>query len=139
MERKRVLVSIIGNRMGETDSDCLELITEGSYSHDGDTYILEYEESALSGMEGTKTIISVHGTAISMERIGAYNSHFFFEDGKFFRGSYETPLGVVELGMFPTLLDYRFHEKEGRLDLEYELELDGVQTKNQICVAYKAT
>ena len=139
MERKRVLVSITGSRMSETDNDSLELITEGSYSHEGDTYTIEYEESALSGMEGTKTIISVQGPVMSMERIGAYNSHFFFEDGKFFRGSYATPLGNVELGMFPTLLDYRFHDQEGRLDLEYQLELDGVQTKNQIYLAYKAT
>ncbi|MHB1315818.1 MAG: YwiB family protein [Christensenellales bacterium] len=139
MERKRVLLSITGSRTGEAESDSLELITEGSYSHDGDTYTIEYEESALSGMEGTRTIISVHGAALSMERTGSYNSHFFFEDGKVFKGNYITPLGNIELGMYPTLLDYQFREQEGRLDLEYQMELDGVQTKNQICVAYKAT
>lgn len=139
VEKKRVLLSITGYRAGDNDSDSLELITEGSYTHNGDTYTIEYEESVLSGMEGTKTIISVHGAAISMERVGSHNSHFIFEDGKIFKGNYLTPFGFVELEMFPTLMGYRFREQEGRLDLEYQLELDGVQTKNQISVAYRAT
>jgi uncharacterized beta-barrel protein YwiB (DUF1934 family) len=136
--KKKVMLSIVGNRYTDQEDDIVELITEGSYYKDGDAYVLQYQESALSGMEGTTTTLRVQDDTVTMEREGTYNSHFVFKNGHFFLGSYSTPLGDIQVGMFPTHMDFSFGEDSGRLDLEYKLDLSGEETLNQILVSFKS-
>ena len=135
MEQKKVVLSITGAQCDK--DDVLELITEGSYRRDGNTHVIEYEESALSGMEGSKMTITVSGPIMSMSRSGAYESYFVFEDGKFFNTRYKTVRGNVDIGLYPTLLDYCFKENEGRLDLKYQMNLGELHSLNQMSLNFK--
>ena len=135
---KQVMLSIVGSKAVGEMEDVVELITEGRYYTEGDAYILEYEESELSGMEGTKTTLRIEKDSVVMKREGAFNSHFEFKNNHFFQGNYQTVAGIVQVGMFPTYLDYKFGEDEGRLDLEYRMELAGVETMNQIFLSFKS-
>lgn len=61
---KDVVISIKGmqNYEGE-DSDTIELVTEGRLTRDEGGYTLSYQESELTGLEGTLTTIQVEGGA----------------------------------------------------------------------------
>ena len=59
-EKLPVLLSIRGEQYFDgIDPDATELMTEGSMVLTGDGMVLTYEESQLTGMEGTTTTLSL--------------------------------------------------------------------------------
>ena len=87
---KKILLTIKGSHIGvDGEQSSVELITEGRlFEKDGVVYI-EYEESEISGKEGTKTLISIDDNAVSMER-PAPAGPMFFEPGKSYINSLVT-------------------------------------------------
>lgn len=137
-EGKRVILSIRGNQVNpEGEDKKIELITEGLLYKKGNSYHIEYEESVLSDMEGTKTVIIVEDKRVSLERTGAQESHFIFEKGKKYVNYYETPFGSLEMGIFPTRIDSAMDENQGKLDLKYQLDIAGKYAGfNELMVSY---
>ena len=77
---KKGILSIRGNQVNPDGEDNrIELITEGRLYKKGNAYYIEYEESAISGLEGTKTLIMVEDRRISLERTGAPNPDLFLK------------------------------------------------------------
>ena len=74
---KNVIISIKGLQSMESGGDDrIELVTEGRLADHGDGgVILSYQESELTGMEGTETILHMDpdGT-ITLLRTGQFNS-----------------------------------------------------------------
>jgi uncharacterized beta-barrel protein YwiB (DUF1934 family) len=135
---KNVIMKIRGEQTENGHTNRLELITEGRfYKRDGVQY-LEYQESALSGMEGVTTTIEVQGKMVSLIRRGQANSHMIFEPGKKCIHQYETPMGAMEMGIYPIKVDVDLGEEEGRVGLSYQLDIDGRYTSsNSISVTYR--
>lgn len=134
---KEVLLSITGSKYSDDgEDDTVELITEGSYSVEDGKYTLRYKESALSGMEGSTTILTVEDGMVTMQREGTLSSHFVFKNNQFFQGNYSTPAGIVQVGVFPIYVDYRMGEEDGQIDLEYRLDVAGIESYNQINVIF---
>src|SRR5690606_18405348 len=118
---KKVIVSIKGNqKMPNGEDNKIEMVTEGRLYKKGDFYYLEYEETILSGMKDTKTLIAVEDKKVSLERIGSYSSQFIFEKGKRFVNCYRTPFGELQMGVFPLKVDFNMEDTKGKLDLKYE-------------------
>ncbi|MFZ5975262.1 MAG: DUF1934 domain-containing protein [Bacillota bacterium] len=138
---KNVIVSIVGNQMmPDGQEGTLELVTEGSFYQDDQSYILEYQESELSGMVGTTTRITLDERSMSLERSGTYNAHFFFEKWKTYRGQYTTPFGEVSLELFSTDFGVDVDSKalKGKVDVEYEMMVGGTRTSNQLMVSFRS-
>lgn len=137
MSGKNVLLSITGRR-GEFElSEKIELVTQGVLYDAPNGVTLEYEESELSGMDGTITRIHLNGGHVEMERTGSSQSYFIFHEGKKFFGSYQTPLGNVEMGMFPLRVDYQLDEHGGKVDLQYLLELGQSRSMNHLLLSFR--
>ncbi|NLJ41584.1 MAG: DUF1934 domain-containing protein [Clostridiales bacterium] len=138
-EGKKVILTIRGNQVNPHGEDHkIELITEGLLYRKGSAYFIEYEESIISGMEGTKTLITVEDQRIYLERTGSHESQFVFEKGRKYVNYYETPFGNLEMGIFPTKIDSVLDEKEGKLDLKYELNISGKYAgSNELKVSYQ--
>lgn len=136
---KKILLTIKGSHIGvDGEQSSVELITEGRlFEKDGVVYI-EYEESEISGKEGTKTLISIDDNAVSMERSGTSWSQLFFEPGKSYINSLVTPFGAMQMEIYPTRVKYELGEQEGRLDLKYRMAIDGITTgTNELIFLYK--
>lgn len=136
---KRVFLSIKGSQVNpEGEDNTIDLITEGTLYKKGSAYYIEYEESVISGLEGTKTLIMVEDDRISLERTGAHESHFVFEKGRKFVNYYETPFGNLQMGIYPTKIDSKMDDKEGKLDLKYQLDISGKYAgSNELMVSYQ--
>ena len=132
-----VILTIVGNKFMDDDEQMVELITQGRYYKKGDAVVLEYEESEISGMEGTVTRMLMENRTVTMKREGRVSSHFVFKNNQYYMGYYNTPAGKLEVGLFPTYVDYKLREDSGHIDLEYRLEVAGIETMNQIFVEYK--
>ncbi|MEX1307538.1 MAG: DUF1934 domain-containing protein [Eubacteriales bacterium] len=130
----KVLLTITGVQNG---TENVELITEGFLRENNKTLTLEYSETEISGMEGTKNIITIHDSMITLAREGEVRTSLYFEQGKRFIGNYETDLGTLNMSVFPTLVSSHHDATSGTVDLEYELDLEGEQSVNRLSLSYK--
>ena len=136
-----VIVSIVGNQlMPDGQEGTLELVTEGTFFQDDQSYVLEYQESEISGMKGTTTRITLDARSMSLERSGTYNAHFFFEKWKTYRGQYTTPFGEISLELFSTDfgVDVDSGALKGKVDVEYEMQVGDTRTSNQLMVSFRS-
>jgi len=136
---KKVILSIVGTQKdADGEDNKIELITEGRFYEKDGVYFLEYQETEISGMEGTTTVIIVEKDRVSLERKGTHQSHFIFEKGKKFINSYETPFGNLEMGVFSTQVQSSIGDSEGQLSLQYQLDIGGnYASSNELFVTFK--
>ena len=130
---QRVMLNIKGSQNGDEN---IELITQGDVFETEKGLVLEYCESEISGMEGTKNTITIGDVGISLERHGEVSTSLYFEQGKRFIGNYQTSFGVMSMSVYPTLVQSSHDDQNGHIDLEYELELEGEQSINRLSLEY---
>ena len=77
-----VLLFIRGEQyFDDVDPDATELTTEGTLELTEKGLLLTYQETALTGMEGTTTTFEVSGPQVILRRVGSVNSQMVFEEG----------------------------------------------------------
>ena len=89
-----VIISIQGKQSFEAQGDdTIELVTEGCLEPDGDDgYTLSYQESELTGLEGTLTTFQIERDRVTLLRVGEVNSQMVFEEGRRHLSMYDTPI-----------------------------------------------
>ncbi len=120
---KQVLItvnSVIDDPSGETDK--MSFITEGILSREDNDFIVSYEESEITGLDGTTTILRVNKESVTLTRHGNVDSMMFFEVGKTHLSDYDTKYGSVMLGITAKNVDVNFSEKGGDIKVDYILE-----------------
>lgn len=118
-----VLVSVKGNQHYGEDKEILELITEGKYYKKNDSFYVTYEESELTGMEGTTTTIKLEDGKVILQRSGENNSQLIFEEGQKHHGFYETMQGLCTVGVFSNNVDINLNEEGGNVSVKYHLDI----------------
>ncbi len=122
---KDVVISIRGMQWYENrESDSIELVTRGVMLRDGVVCTLSYQESELTGMEGTLTTIQVEGEQVSMLRVGEYNTQMVFQTGRRHLSVYNTPYGAMEVGVNTRHLLAELKEDSGIIEVDYDIEVD---------------
>ncbi len=114
-------------------SDVIELITEAKYFSKNSSAYLVYEESELSGLEGTTTKIKINNNKVELKRIGKHDSTMLFEKDKRFESIMATPMGNIPLEILTNNIVYSKQEEPFKLELEveYSISLKGLfQGKN---------
>ena len=95
-----VIISVEGTQrfVGE-ESQTVQVVTEGTMKTEGDTVYLSYEESEVTGMEGTTTTFTVKGERVELVRTGAVQSKMVFEKGKKDVSLYNVGFGALTIGV----------------------------------------
>ena len=109
----------------------LELFSEGELYITDERVIIAYEESELTGMEGSSTQVRFersHPELVTMMRHGNVNTILVFEKNKRHICTYQTPYMPFEICIYTkeiknTLLD------DGRIELDYIVEIRGAQAE----------
>ena len=73
MRMKDVIISVTGVQQGVNGPDAMELVTAGQYGQDEKETLLTWQESELTGMEGTKTSLCVQRDGVVLSREGKLN------------------------------------------------------------------
>ncbi|MDE6280452.1 MAG: DUF1934 domain-containing protein, partial [Oscillospiraceae bacterium] len=96
-----VIISIKGKQLyAESSPDEIELVTSGTLKRDGlGGFTVSYQESELTGLEGTTTKLHIHGGKVTLLREGNINSQMVFEEGRRHLSMYETPYGELSIGV----------------------------------------
>ncbi len=122
---KEVVISIKGIQKYEGAlPDVVELVTEGRLAREGDSYTLSYQESELTGLEGTLTTIQVDGGQVTLLRVGEFNSQLVFQEGRRHLSVYNTPYGAMSVGVHTRHLLAELNDQGGDIEVDYEIEVD---------------
>lgn len=124
---KKVLISVKTVQVIDGQEEKVELVTEGKYREEGDAFFAEYDESKLSGMEGTKTTLKIDKDSLSIIRNGTTNSNLMFKKGLDHISMYTTPMGTLELTIKPSKVEINMNETGGSAQLEYKMEAMGLE------------
>ena len=124
-----VLLSIRGEQyFDDIDPDATELMTEGTMEVTEDGIVLSYEESELTGMEGTTTTFEVKGPRVTLTRSGAVNSQMVFEEGQQHTSLYETPFGELSVDIQTSELKHNLSERGGLMEIKYSIAVEHTTT-----------
>jgi uncharacterized beta-barrel protein YwiB (DUF1934 family) len=124
--KKTVIISIQGKQADpEGAEEGIELVTRGSLCGDETQgYRLTYQESELTGLEGTTTTFCIASDQITMLRTGNLNSEMRFQEGQKHLSVYQTPFGELMVGVNTQKARAKMGESGGRIDLRYVVEID---------------
>ncbi len=106
--------------------DTMELISPATIERLWDGALeITYEESEITGMEGTTTHIFLTETGATMLREGNISTQLDFQEGQEHVSMYETPFGSMLLRIRTVKLKSTITLEEGGvLDLYYTMEID---------------
>ena len=97
---KEVIISIKGMQKYENaELDTIELVTWGRLERDGESFTLSYQESAVTGMDGTLTTFQIEPERVTLLRVGEYTSQMVFQEGRRHMSMYNTPYGTMSIGV----------------------------------------
>jgi uncharacterized beta-barrel protein YwiB (DUF1934 family) len=126
---KNVIISVKGTQTSQDqDSNILELVTEGKYYKEDEAYYVTYDESDVTGMNGTKTTLKVMDGVVTLIRVGSVNSQFVFQQGQKHISYYDTEYGAFTIGVLANEVDVRIDDNGGEIRVGYQLEIDNNNT-----------
>lgn len=124
-------IHIQGIQLGGDKPGKMDFVTFGQYEASGDTRRFSYEESELTGMQGTKTTFEVGNDCVTLTREGAINAELLFRQGGRHVFAYSTPFGAFTMDVNTLHLRSTLGKDGGELDLQYEINCDaGLISKN---------
>ena len=123
--KQNVMLSILGRQtyMGQ-DPDTVELVTEGVLEDQGNSWILSYEESDLTGMSGVTTTFIVEQDKVTLKRTGKLNSQMVFQEGVTHESLYQVEFGALMISVCASRVMADICHDGGMIDLVYAIELE---------------
>ena len=129
IEKIPVLLTIRGEQyFDDVDPNETQLMTDGTMELTEAGMRLIYEETELTGMEGTTTTFEVKEKQVILTRSGTVNSQMVFEEGKQHTSLYETPFGELPVDIRTSSLRHNLSERGGVMDIRYSIAVANTAT-----------
>ena len=116
---------------GEAEPERTQIKSHGLFKLEGNRAEISYEETELTGMEGSRTVISYDvgdKGIVTMMRTGAVSTALVFEKGKRHHCVYKTPYMPFEVCV-RTLEVKNDIEERGCMELDYIVEIRGARAE----------
>ena len=113
------------------ESENIEISTDGKLCETEDRVEISYDETELTGMEGSKTSISYDKKdtgIITMVREGTVSTALVFEQGKRHHCVYKTPYMPFQICVHTLCIENKLNE-EGRIYIDYIIEIRGAKAE----------
>lgn len=123
MKKKAVISLRSFNDLDE--NDVIEVVTPGEFLVTEDGFKAIYEETELSGMNGTTTTLTMLDDKLVLEREGNVSAKMDFKKGETSISLYNTPYGVLDLQIHTEDLKVDINENGGDITAKYSMELAG--------------
>ena len=125
MTEKQIILVVRGEQTYDSIApEVTELATEGIMTLDGGEISLSYEETELTGMEGTTTRFTICGDTVVLERTGMIQSRLEFKQGERSSSLYETPWGTMVVDIATTKLAHRLNERGGVMEIVFTIAVN---------------
>ena len=124
----------------QEDEDHLEFTTDGYYYYEDGIGCLSYEESEVTGLEGTRTSMIVMPDQVVVDRDGLITSRMIFKEGQKNSFLYETPYGNATMGIDTRKIFHSMDENGGKVEIDYVLNVEhAVVARNKFQITVKET
>ncbi len=129
-QENKFIISIKGLQTYEDDNDDthISLLTEGEFEYQDGAYFIDYEESELTGLEGTKTSIEIGTNYVSLQRNGTVNTHMLFMKDRKTSSYYSTPYGDMQIDIFTDYLNIDISPTGGKINVDYFIDINNHST-----------
>lgn len=110
------------------NSDKVEFTTVGEATLKNNNLYLKYEESELSGMKGTTTIIKISEENILINRFGSTVSKMEFKKGLRFKTQYKAQAGTLSMELVTNKIDIDVDKNVGKgsVKIDYNITITGL-------------
>lgn len=112
----------------DKDADIMNFVTEGTYYKKENDYYITYDESKLTGMDGTTTTLKIEPDSVTLIRLGNVSSLMVFQKGRKHTSEYNTDYGVIEVGVTARKLSVDMNDLGGQINVEYVIEVNNQLT-----------
>lgn len=105
-------------------TDTLFMETTASYSKTDDGYVLRYRDEG-GDLHGTRNVLTVTpGEGLTLLRDGPYSTRLIIDLGRRHLSQYETPYGMLMLGICGLKLESDVDETGGTLHFRYTTDVE---------------
>ena len=125
MSRDVTIVLRSSQRYPQREPEEMELTVHGKLYFRGGSVFISYEESAMTGMENTRTTLKVEPGRVEIIRTGKNHSRLCFQEGLRHESPYRTPYGLLQLATVTHHLVTHMGQEGGTLSIRYQVELEG--------------
>lgn len=122
---KKAIITVRSNISVEEES--IEVITPGVFTVLKNGFKAEYEETKLSGMEGTKTTMMINKNSFELIRCGSTETQMIFDRNNQSMSLYRTPYGNMTVTIDTKQLKIDVDENGGSIHIVYTLLIEGQQ------------
>lgn len=123
--KTKVLLSIEGRQSyAGQEPEVIELVTEGTLEQTADGWIISYDESDLTGMQGVTTSFTILPTKLILTRTGKLNSQMVFQEGIRHESLYQMEFGALMLSVCARKICVELDPNGGVIDLSYGIEIE---------------
>lgn len=105
--------------------EVIEVVTPGKFHLGESEFKAVYEESEISGMDGTTTTLVIKDEALILEREGSTTTRMEFKKGEEVVSLYNTPYGMMNINISTKELDIDMDDDGGVIYTKYILGLEG--------------
>lgn len=123
--KQKVLLSIRGQQSYmDQEPEVIELVTEGTLASKNGTWLLQYEETELTGLLGVTTTFLIRPDEITLKRAGKLKSQMVFKEGVRHDSLYQMEFGALMMTVCATHMHWELSEDGGMIDLSYSIEIE---------------
>ena len=108
----------------DDEPDSLDFSTDGQYSFRGGEGRLSYWESEVTGLEGTRTSVTIRPDEVVVDRDGTIKSRMIFKEGSKSSFLYSTPFGQATMGVDTRRIRHSVDERGGQVEIDYVVDME---------------
>jgi uncharacterized beta-barrel protein YwiB (DUF1934 family) len=112
----------------DREPETIELTTEAALSGEDGILWLRYQESELTGLQGTETCFELHRDKVILRRKGAVVSEMVFAPGLVNESLYNTDEGALLITVRTTAVEDEMTLTGGSLHVAYDITVEGLGT-----------
>ena len=123
------------NGCDDEEPDSLEFVTDGQYLFQDDVACLSYQESEVTGLEGTRTSVTILPDQVVVDRAGTVQSRMIFKEGSKSSFLYSTPFGQATMGVDTRSIRQSVNEHGGKVEIDYVVDMEhAVVARNKFSI-----
>lgn len=139
MYKSNIILNVRGSYGESPYGNTLELFTEGSLTEEDGKFIIEYDESAISGIDNIRTRLIIDKENVRLQRKGGFETEFIFslDNKKMFAAAYDTPYGFFEMSVMPIQVASEVSSEKGHINIEYVINVGDQSAFNKLYIDYR--
>lgn len=127
--KKKAIISVMSKQKGKSE-EAIEVVTPGDFYKKQDCYYAVYNETEISGMEGTTTTLKIMPEKLSLIRMGTTSAKMEFQNKNRSVTLYNTPYGVLELEIETKSIKVEVNDEGGEVLINYNMSVSGEKPQN---------